>query len=92
MTSSTDLRDVEAMLMQDVAVVSVSRTHETYAVVLKVRATPTPPPVQSSRTAHILGHSRRAPIDLVTVLDVGGSMGGAKLQMMRVLPVNLIKA
>lgn len=83
MTSSTDLRDVEARLMQDVAVVSVSRTHETYAVVLKVRAPPTPPPAHSSRMAHILGPSRRAPIDLVTVLDVGGSMGGTKLQMLK---------
>lgn len=65
-------RDVEVRVMPDVAIVSVGTTHQAYAVVLKIKA---PPPNNNA--------SRRAPIDLVTVLDVGASMGGAKLQMLK---------
>lgn len=45
--------------MPDAAVVSVGRSHETYAVVLQVRALP-----RSKR--------QRVPINLMAVLDVGG--------------------
>ncbi|KAK1435434.1 hypothetical protein QVD17_01197 [Tagetes erecta] len=69
-----DVKNVEVMLMPEVAVVSSTQLHDTYAVILKVKA---PPP------AHTLNQSRRAPIDLVAVLDVSASMGGAKLQMLK---------
>lgn len=62
-------RNVEVALLSEAAVVSVGKTNETYAVVLKIKA-PTPPP-------------RRAPIDLVTVLNVSRSVTADKLQMMR---------
>ncbi|KAL7594945.1 hypothetical protein Lser_V15G31064 [Lactuca serriola] len=75
-----DFKNVEVMLMSEVAVVSSSQSHETYAVVLKVKAPPPSPPVGA---AHMLNQSRRAPIDLVAVLDVSASMGGAKLQMLK---------
>ncbi|KAA8538226.1 hypothetical protein F0562_027951 [Nyssa sinensis] len=79
-----DLRNVEVNVMPDAAVVSVGRTHEAYAVVLKVKAPPPPPPAHNSTTAaNFLDPSRRAPIDLVTVLDVSGSMSGAKVQMLK---------
>uniref|UniRef100_A0A5B7B4Y3 RING-type E3 ubiquitin transferase n=1 Tax=Davidia involucrata TaxID=16924 RepID=A0A5B7B4Y3_DAVIN len=78
-----DLRNVEVKVMPEAAVVSVGRTHEAYAVVLKVKAPPPPPPAHNSSTANFLDPSRRAPIDLVTVLDVSGSMSGAKLQMLK---------
>ncbi|PWA94447.1 von Willebrand factor, type A [Artemisia annua] len=69
------LKNVEVMLMSEVAVISGTDTHETYALVLKVKA---PPP------ARVLNQSStRAPIDLVAVLDVSASMGGAKLQMLK---------
>ncbi|KAI3670377.1 hypothetical protein L1987_87968 [Smallanthus sonchifolius] len=67
-----DFKNVEVMLMPEVAVISSTQSHETYAVVLKVKA---PPPS--------LNVSRRAPIDLVAVLDVSASMGGPKLQMLK---------
>ncbi|GAB2269552.1 hypothetical protein Dimus_004472 [Dionaea muscipula] len=80
--------NVEVKLLPEAAVISVGRTHETFAVALKVKApahrppllaagdaAPPPPPLQSP--------SYRAPIDLVTVLDVSGSMNGAKLQMLK---------
>lgn len=66
-------RTVQVKLIPECAIISVSRTHETYALLLKVKA---PPPARG-------GQSQRAPIDLVTVLDVGGSMSGAKLHMLK---------
>ncbi|KAA8528401.1 hypothetical protein F0562_035756 [Nyssa sinensis] len=83
MINGRDSRNVEVTLLPEVAVVSVGRTHEVYAAVLKVKAPPLPPPVYNSSAANFLNPSRRAPIDLVTVLDVSGSMGGAKLQMLK---------
>ncbi|TKY74487.1 sll0103 protein [Spatholobus suberectus] len=77
-TSDGDSRTVQVKLMPECAVISASRTHETYALVLKVKAPPPPPPPRSSAAP-----SQRAPIDLVTVLDVGGSMTGAKLHMLK---------
>ncbi|MED6184962.1 hypothetical protein PIB30_118088 [Stylosanthes scabra] len=73
-----DSRTVQVKLMPECAVISVSRTHETYALVLKVKAPP-PPPLTPVRTMS----QQRAPIDLVTVLDVGGTMTGAKLHMLK---------
>lgn len=82
-----DNRSVEVSLMPEAAIVSVGRTHETYAVVLKVKAPPPPPSPPAGNTyngsGHFLDPARRAPIDLVTVLDVSGSMSGAKIQMLK---------
>ncbi|XP_059631216.1 E3 ubiquitin-protein ligase WAV3 [Cornus florida] len=81
-----DFQNVEVKVMPEVAVVSAGKTHESYAVVLKLKAPPPPPatpPAHNSSTAHFLDPSCRAPIDLVTVLDVSGSMSGAKLQMLK---------
>lgn len=79
--NGSDSRKVETALLPEAAVVSVGRSYEGYAVVLKVKA---PPPAHVSTTsAPLLDPARRAPIDLVTVLDVSGSMTGAKLQMLK---------
>ncbi|KAK6245827.1 hypothetical protein SCA6_008917 [Theobroma cacao] len=84
-----DLRNVQVGLSPETAVVSVGRGYETYAVALKIKAPPPlPAKVQASswnsgNTASHLDPSHRAPIDLVTVLDVSGSMTGAKLQMLK---------
>ncbi|XP_041022295.1 E3 ubiquitin-protein ligase WAVH1-like [Juglans microcarpa x Juglans regia] len=66
-------RNVEVRLFPEAAVVAVGKSYETCAVVLKVKAPPSP----------ALNPDCRAPIDLVTVLDVSRSMCGLKLQMMR---------
>ncbi|XP_022772265.1 uncharacterized protein LOC111314914 [Durio zibethinus] len=88
-SNGRDLRNVKVRLSPETAVVSVGRGYETYAVALKIKA-PLPPPAKihassrnSNNTGSHLDPSQRAPIDLVTVLDVSGSMTGAKLQMLK---------
>ncbi|XP_074263725.1 E3 ubiquitin-protein ligase WAV3-like [Silene latifolia] len=67
-------RNVEVKLLPEAALVSGSQSYETYAVVLSVKA---PPPLACTMDAN------RAPVDLVTVLDVSSSMTGSKLQMLK---------
>lgn len=81
-----DSRNVKVSLLPEAAVVSIGRSYEAYAVVLRVKAPPPPLPrvkEHNSNSAHFLEAVGRAPIDLVTVLDVSGSMSGAKLHMMK---------
>lgn len=66
----TNCKSVEVRLLPEAAVVSIGRSYETYAIILKVKA---PPATDKA--------ARRAPIDLVTVLDVGGTMTTEKMQM-----------
>ncbi|CAI0464147.1 unnamed protein product [Linum tenue] len=77
-----DSEEFQVNLLPEAAVVSVGRGYETYAVALRVKA---PPPLQacSNSAAAILNPSHRAPIDLVTVLDVSGSMTGGKMLMLK---------
>ncbi|KAI3669712.1 hypothetical protein L6452_41066 [Arctium lappa] len=65
-------RDVDVRLLPEAAVISSGRNHETYAIVLRAKAPATPEKTQG-----------RAPIDLVTVVDVSGKMSNEKLQMMK---------
>ncbi|KAG6406832.1 hypothetical protein SASPL_134443 [Salvia splendens] len=69
-----DLKTVEVSVSPEAAVISQGRTHDTYAVIVKVRAPPPP---------RIPGAATRAPIDLVAVLNVSASMTGAKIKMMK---------
>lgn len=76
-TNNVVLKEVKAQkvefgLLSETAVVSVGRSSETYAVVLKIRA------LEASAK-----HARRAPIDLVTVVNVGRSMNSEKIQLMK---------
>ncbi|KAK1439057.1 hypothetical protein QVD17_04872 [Tagetes erecta] len=64
--------DVEVQLSPETAVIASSRRHETYAIVLKVKAPALPEKTQ-----------RRTPIDLVTVVDVSGKITSEKLQMIK---------
>ncbi|KAI4328092.1 hypothetical protein L6164_020479 [Bauhinia variegata] len=75
------LRNVEACLLPEAAVVAAGRGYETYVAVLKLKAPPSPSLNGARRISKTL--ASRAPIDLVTVLDVGGTMTGPKLQMMK---------
>ncbi|XP_028802190.1 E3 ubiquitin-protein ligase WAV3 [Neltuma alba] len=74
-------RNVVVKLVPECAIVSVSRSHRTCALVLKVKA----PAARSTNkiASPLLDPSQRAPVDLVTVLDVSGSMAGAKLHMLK---------
>ncbi|KAL8243130.1 hypothetical protein R6Q59_009388 [Mikania micrantha] len=68
--SADNFKNVEpVVMMSEMAVISSNQSHDTYAVVLKVKAPPS--------------HPTRAPIDLVAVLDVSASMAGTKLQMLK---------
>lgn len=66
-------RNVEVSLLPEAAVISANKSYGTCAVVLKVKA-----PAAAAKVS-----SARAPIDLVTVLDVSASMTGEKLLMMK---------
>lgn len=78
------IKDVNVKMLPVAAVVSVGRNYETYAVALKIKAPPPPPPRNgSAAAAKLLDPGRRAPIDLVTVLDTSGTMTGPKLQMLK---------
>lgn len=70
-TNDADSRSLQVKLMPDCAVLSLSSTHVTYALVLKIKAPPPPAPPQ------------RSSIDLVAVLGVGGNMRGPKLHMLK---------
>ncbi|XP_075496012.1 LOW QUALITY PROTEIN: E3 ubiquitin-protein ligase WAV3-like [Primulina tabacum] len=73
-SSIRESRNVEVSLLPEAAVICLGQT---YVVVLKIKAPPPPPPPLS--TAFL----RRAPIDLVTVLNGSGRMGGTKLQTLK---------
>ncbi|KAK7366919.1 hypothetical protein VNO80_08922 [Phaseolus coccineus] len=64
-------RNLELSLLPEAAIVAANRNYETYVVVLKLK------PQQAPKAP------RRAPIDLVAVLDVGGAMSGNKLRLMK---------
>ncbi|GMJ03871.1 embryo sac development arrest 40 [Hibiscus trionum] len=61
--------NVEVRLLQEAATVAVGRSYESYVVAMKVHA-----PTATRRV-------KRAPIDLVTVLDISGS--GVRLQIVK---------
>ncbi|KAI3760993.1 hypothetical protein L1987_51398 [Smallanthus sonchifolius] len=65
-------RDVDVRLLPEAALISAGRSYETHAIVLRARA-----PAMPEKTL------RRAPIDLVTVVDVSAKMSNEKLQLMK---------
>ncbi|XP_057761968.1 E3 ubiquitin-protein ligase WAVH1-like [Arachis stenosperma] len=67
------IRGLEMSLLPEAAIVAANRSYETYAVVLKLKAPAAP----------LHKATRRSPVDLVAVLDVGGAMSGAKLRLMK---------
>ncbi|KAL2509378.1 Uncharacterized protein Fot_33025 [Forsythia ovata] len=64
---------LEVSLLSEAAVIFVDRTHETYAIVLKVKAPTVPPPLPT----HVLDPARRAPIDLSQASEAETSRGFA---------------
>ncbi|XP_010442432.1 PREDICTED: uncharacterized protein LOC104725463 [Camelina sativa] len=80
--SGRDFGNVQVSLLPEAAVVSVGCGYETRAVALTVKA---PPPLATRGGVgrRLLDPSQRAPVDLVVVVDVGGTMNDAKLQMVK---------
>ncbi|KAJ7953472.1 Zinc finger C3HC4-type RING finger family protein [Quillaja saponaria] len=79
----TIVTNLEVKVSQEAAILAVGRSDKTYAVVLKVKA-PAFPTVNGGgcgRTSKTV--ARRAPVDLVTVIDVSGTMTDPKLQMVK---------
>ncbi|KAM2554442.1 hypothetical protein TB2_018563 [Malus domestica] len=70
------VKNVEVSLSPELAVVPVGMSYETHAVVLKLKT----PQTNESKTASL---ELRAPIDLVTVVDVNVSASNARIQMMK---------
>ncbi|RXH75520.1 hypothetical protein DVH24_030241 [Malus domestica] len=70
------VKNVEVSLSPELAVVPVGMSYETHAVVLKLKT----PQTNESKTASL---ELRAPIDLVTVVDVNVSTSNARIQMMK---------
>ncbi|PKU60897.1 E3 ubiquitin-protein ligase WAV3-like [Dendrobium catenatum] len=75
---------VEVVVLPEAALVSADRNHQSYVILLRVKAPAFAQRSVSKVAASVLDPSCRAPIDLVTVLDVSGSMTStAKLQMLK---------
>lgn len=70
-TSRNSSLSVEITANSDVALLTTGRNHDKYVVAVKVKA------------PSITTGNRRAPIDLVIVVDVGGAMTGSKLQILK---------
>ncbi|KAG6478966.1 E3 ubiquitin-protein ligase WAV3-like [Zingiber officinale] len=76
-TPKSRVGGVHVIVMPQAALLSEGRRHRNYVVAIKVKA----PPL---RSAPLLYQTRgRAPVDLVTVLDVSQGMTGEKLQMLK---------
>lgn len=64
-------RSVDVRLLPDAAIVAAGRGYETYAVVMKVSSA-----AISGGVTALMNPTRRAPVDLVTVVDVGSAIAG----------------
>ncbi|GAB4825409.1 hypothetical protein Ancab_008282 [Ancistrocladus abbreviatus] len=86
---SSDKRSIgtlEIRTYPEVAAVSNSASYDDFTVLIHLEAPPTRvrKDSESSETNFPLGSQNpRAPVDLVTVLDVSGSMAGTKLAMLK---------
>ncbi|XP_057782494.1 E3 ubiquitin-protein ligase WAV3-like isoform X2 [Salvia miltiorrhiza] len=70
---------VEVKTYPEVSAVLKSKSHDNFSVLIHLKA-PTATAMQHSETD---GAGSRAPVDLVTVLDVSGSMAGTKLALLK---------
>ncbi|KAH6766291.1 Zinc finger RING family protein [Perilla frutescens var. hirtella] len=73
-------RAVEVKSYPEVSAVPKSKSHDNFSILIHLKA-PTAAALQYSETDG--APSSRAPVDLVTVLDVSGSMAGTKLALLK---------
>ncbi|KAF8396557.1 hypothetical protein HHK36_018181 [Tetracentron sinense] len=80
------IRTVEIKTYPEVSVVPRSASHDDFTVLIHLKAPFTSKKQNSGREQANLSpisQSSRAPVDLVTVLDVSGSMAGTKLALLK---------
>ncbi|KDP44028.1 hypothetical protein JCGZ_05495 [Jatropha curcas] len=81
---TSSMRKIEVKTYPEVSAVSRSAFHDNFTVLVHLKA-----PVKSGRCnsstdfAELPQQNSRAPVDLVTVLDVSGSMAGTKLALLK---------
>ncbi|CAN4120276.1 unnamed protein product [Withania somnifera] len=90
--SSTDVANrhsmdsIEVKTWPEVSAVTKSASHNNFAVLVHLKAPHTVGLLQSGLNQSdmpVTGQNSRAPVDLVTVLDVSGSMAGTKLALLK---------
>ncbi|XP_027343689.1 E3 ubiquitin-protein ligase WAV3-like isoform X2 [Abrus precatorius] len=79
---------MEIRTYPEVSAVAKSDSHNNFAVLINLKAPPRSGIEQSNDTndtnsSSSLAQNSRAPIDLVTVLDVSGSMSGTKIELVK---------
>ncbi|KAM0996602.1 hypothetical protein ACFX2I_006543 [Malus domestica] len=74
---------IEVKTYPEVMAVQRSASHDNFTVLIHLKAPLTSERHISSRNQTPVSENSRAPVDLVTVLDVSGSMAGTKLALMK---------
>ncbi|KAK7324928.1 hypothetical protein VNO77_28880 [Canavalia gladiata] len=79
---------MEIKTYPEISAVSKSASHDNFAVLIHLKAPPRPERKQTvdrnnTESSSPSAQASRAPVDLVTVLDVSGSMSGTKLALLK---------
>ncbi|CAL0324210.1 unnamed protein product [Lupinus luteus] len=78
-TNHNVINTMEIRTYPEVSAVSKSASHDNFALLIHLKA----PKGNITESSSPSGQKSRAPIDLVTVLDVSGSMAGTKLVLLK---------
>ncbi|KAE9587956.1 hypothetical protein Lal_00003293 [Lupinus albus] len=78
-TNHNVINTMEIQTYAEVSAVSKSASHDNFALLIHLKA----PKRNITESSSPSGQNSRAPIDLVTVLDVSGSMAGTKLALLK---------
>ncbi|XP_004307381.1 PREDICTED: uncharacterized protein LOC101294015 isoform X2 [Fragaria vesca subsp. vesca] len=79
-------RTIEIKTYPEVSAVSKSKSFDNFTVLVNLKAagsTTTQNPCRNQSSSPQFSQNRRAPVDLVTVLDISGSMAGTKLALLK---------
>ncbi|KAG4384648.1 hypothetical protein AAZX31_13G306100 [Glycine max] len=74
---------MEIKTYPEVSAVAKSASHENFAVLIHLKAPPHSGRPSNDTESSASAQNSRAPIDLVTVLDVSGSMSGTKIALLK---------
>lgn len=79
-------RAVEVKTYPEVSAVPRSKSHDNFSILIHLKApaaTPQHSETDAAACSPLTSPSSRAPVDLVTILDVSGSMAGTKLALLK---------